>query len=241
MKKLVLIILLFLIGLQAADSQWIVQYPYTAGVGLRDIKFINNNTGWICGDGVILKTTNMGTNWIQQVHPAPDKYLFSIHPVDSNIVYCVGYFETILKTTNGGTNWFAIKNGPVGQGNSYRGTCFINSLTGWVIGFRNQIYKTTNGGVSFDSTYALAVMNDIHFKDSNTGLIVGDGAAIFKTINQGLIWDRINMPPNNYGDFRKLSVINNQYCFVVEDGRRVYKSTNYGDTWDSIGYVTGAD
>jgi len=241
MKKLIFTILFLQIGLHLLSAQWITQYPYTAGTGLLDIKFINSNTGWICGDGIILKTTNKGTNWVVQNHPAVGKYLYSIHPVDSNIVYCVGYFETILKTTNGGTNWFAIKNGPVGQGNSYRGTCFINSLTGWVVGFRNQIYKTTNGGISFDSTYALAVMNDIHFKDSNTGLIVGDGAMVFKTTNQGITWNKIYLTPNNYGDFNKISVINNQYCFVVEDGKRVYKSTNYGDTWDSIGYVTGAN
>ena len=241
MKKLILLILITLAFISEGNSQWITQYPYTPGVGLRDIKFINKNTGWICGDGIILKTTNMGVNWIQQVHPAPDKYLYCIHPVDSNIVYCVGYFETILKTTNGGENWVAIKNGPVGQGKSYRGTFFINLLTGWIVGFGNQIYKTTNGGLSFDSTYKIAVLNDMHFKDDNTGLIVGDGADVYKTTNQGLNWNKIYLPPNNYGDFCKISVINNQYCFVVEDGKRVYKSTNYGDTWDSIGYVTGAD
>ena len=239
---LIAIIIIFLIGgVDICKAQWITQYPYTPGVGLLDIKFINKNTGWICGDGIILKTTNMGVNWIQQSYPAPDKSLYCIHPVDSNIVYCVGLFQTILKTTNGGENWFAIKNGPVGQGYSYHGTFFINSLTGWVFGSGNQIYKTTNGGLTFDSTYLLTILNDMHFKDENTGIVVGDGGDIFKTTNQGTNWYRINLPPNNYGDFRKISVISNKYCFVVEDGKRVYKSTNYGDSWDSIGYVYGAD
>jgi photosystem II stability/assembly factor-like uncharacterized protein len=81
----------------------------------------------------------------------------------------------------------------------------------------------------------------MHFKDANTGLITGGGGSVFKTTNGGLNWYQIYLTPNNYGDFRKLSVINNQYCFVVEDAKRVYKSTNYGDSWDSVGYVTGAN
>ncbi|HPS64924.1 MAG TPA: T9SS type A sorting domain-containing protein [Ignavibacteria bacterium] len=224
-------------------SQWIDQYPYyTSGVWFRDIKFINKNTGWVCGDGLILKTTNMGVNWVQQTHPATNKHLYCIHPVDSNIVYCVGVSETILKTTNGGDNWFALRNGPLGQGNSYKGTFFINSLTGWIGGYRLQIYKTTDGGVSFDSTYMNMTIMDIHFKDSNTGIAVGGGGIVYKTTNQGLNWIMTHTF-NNSGDFYKVSVINNQYCFVVENGsrKRVYRSTNYGDTWDSVGSVTGAN
>jgi photosystem II stability/assembly factor-like uncharacterized protein len=240
--KIKILIISFMFSLSGIlNAQWIIQYPYTAGVGLRDIEFINENTGWICGDYTILKTTNAGLNWISQTHPAPDKYLYGIHPVDSNVVYCVGWFETVLKTTDGGNNWFALKNGPVGQGYSYESLFFINQQTGWYSGWGNHIYKTTNGGISFDSVYMLGTFKDMHFKDENTGLITGGGGSVFKTTNAGLNWYQIYLQPNNYGDFRKISVINNQYCFVVEDGKRVYKSTNYGDTWDSIGYVTGAD
>jgi photosystem II stability/assembly factor-like uncharacterized protein len=241
MKKLIFTILCLQLGLNVLFAQWIIQYPYTAGTGLLDIKFINSNTGWICGDGIILKTTNKGTNWVVQNHPAVGKYLYSIHPVDSNIVYCVGWFETVLKTTNGGTNWIAIKNGPVGQGHSYNGVFFVNANTGWYAGTGNYIHKTTNGGLTFDSIYVLGGFLDIHFKDENTGLITGIGGSVYKTINSGNSWNKIYLQPNNYGDFNKISVINNQYCFVVEDGKRVYKSTNYGDTWDSIGFLTGAN
>jgi len=240
MKKLIFTIIVFLLLSSIADSQWITQYPYTAGIGLLDLKFINSNTGWICGDGLILKTTNRGINWIVQNHPASDKYLYCIHPVDSNIVYCVGWFETVLKTTDGGNNWFAIKNGPVGQGYSYEAVFFVNAYTGWYAGTGNYVHKTTNGGLTFDSVYVLGDFKDIHFKNETIGLITGGGGEVFKTTNSGETWNKIYLTPNNYGDFRKLSVINNQYCFVVEDGKRVYKSTNYGDTWDSVGFVSSA-
>jgi len=241
LNKYILTILALFTFCNLGVAQWITQYPYTAGVGLRDIEFINSNTGWVCGDGIILKTTNKGVNWIAQNHPASGKYLYSIHPIDSNIVYCAGWFETLLKSTNGGIDWIAIKNGPVGQGCSYEGIFFINANTGWFAGTGNYIYKTTNGGLIFDSVFVLGDFKDIHFKDANTGLIVGSGGSVYKTTNSGNSWYKIYLQPNNYGDFRKISVINNQFCFTVEDAKRVYRSTNYGDTWDSIGYVTDAN
>ena len=245
MKKTILILVIVITGLITAEgvnSQWIEQYPYNPGIGLRDIEFINENTGWICGDGIILKTTNKGLNWIVQDNPAPGKYLYSLHPVDSNVIYCVGWFATILKTTNGGENWIAIQNGIQGQSKSYRATFFHNSLTGWVAGTGDRIYKTTNGGISFDSILIpYNVLNDIHFKNSLTGIIAGDGATVLKTTDGGVTWYQSYIVPGAYGDFRKVSVINNQYCFTVEDAKRVFKSTNYGDSFDSIGYVTGAD
>ena len=231
------IIIIFLIGgVDISKAQWIRQYPYTSGLTFNDIEFINKNTGWICGYGKILKTTNMGVNWIEQNQPVTNKYLNSICPVDSNIVYCVGWFETILKTTNGGENWFALRNGPVGEGNSYESTFFINELTGWIGGYRLQAYKTIDGGKTFDSTYVNLDIKDIHFKDSNTGLMVG-GGGVYKTTNQGENWVYTFLPTFNFAHFDKISVINNKNCFVVETGRKVYKSSNYGDTWDSISYI----
>jgi photosystem II stability/assembly factor-like uncharacterized protein len=242
MKNKLLLILFIILGFKILNAQWISQYPHTLGLQFRDVEFINQYTGWICGDGVILKTTNMGNNWIIQNQPATNKYLFNISPIDSNVVYCVGWFETVLKTTDGGNNWLALKNGPIGQGHSYDAVFFVNANTGWYGGTGNHIYKTTNGGITFDSIYVLGGFMDMHFKDINTGLITGGGGEIFKTTNSGLNWNRIYLTGDGFGDFKKISVINNQYCFVVENEgyKRVFRSTNYGDTWDSIGYVAGA-
>ena len=165
MKKLFFIILIIHTLFLISNAQWITQYPYTAAVGLRDIEFINLNTGWICGDGIILKTTNRGQNWIIQNNPVPDKLLFSIHPIDSNIVYCAGWFDTLLKTTNGGNNWYTLLNGIIGQSFCYEALFFINANTGWFAGTGNYVHKTTNGGISFDSVYLLGEHKDFHFKD----------------------------------------------------------------------------
>jgi photosystem II stability/assembly factor-like uncharacterized protein len=241
MKKIIIILIISIYSIISANAQWIVQNSGTSA--LNDIHFINQYTGWACGEGVIMKTTNTGTNWIFQNHPSTDKNLTGIQPVNSNIVYCVGWFQTILKTTNGGINWIAIRNGTVGYGASYEEAFFINKDTGWISG-NAHILKTTNGGISFDSTHVpCGFLYEIYFKDALTGLVCGAGASIYKTTNGGINWNYISI--SNGGampDFLKFSIINNQYGFVIGAGQnKLFKTTDFGSTWDSVATVIGAD
>lgn len=223
-------------------SQWNIQTSGTTAI-LEDMQFINSKTGWICGSGIILKTTNGGTNWFTQTHPATNKTLDDIYVVDSNVAYCVGYWETILKTTNGGGNWIALKNGPWGEGQCYESVYFLNKNTGWIGGSNFYIYKTTNGGLSFDSSYIFWYhKNDIYFRDSLEGLICGDASGLFKTTNSGLTWYQIQLPNGGVaGSLLKLNIIENKYVWVVGTDNLVFHSTDFGSSWDSIGRVVGSD
>lgn len=236
-------LLLICLASATSYSQWINQYPITPGIGLGDVKFIDSKTGWACGDGIILKTTNAGANWISQVHTATNKFLANISPVNSEILYCIGFFETILKTTNGGTNWIALRNGPYGQGRSYEGAYFINKDTGWVCGSLGTILKTTNGGTTFENNPIFwGYLKDMYFINADTGLLCAAFGGMFKTTNGGANWERKTIPYwNGIGDFKKLSVVSDTIVHVCEIGRRVFRSTNFGDTWDSAGYVPPMD
>lgn len=240
--RLILLIFLFSSPFQNTFSQWL-QQPTGVSTYLRDIEFINKNTGWVCGDGgTILKTTNGGINWITQFTGVPNKPLFGIHPVDSNVVYCVGWFETILKTTNGGTNWQIIRNAPFGDGNSYFSVFFYNENIGW-IGSTNDILtkvlKTTDGGQNFTETLHNVIVRDMYFKDSLNGIGVSQVAYISKTSNGGTTWN--TFPIAGVGDIYRISILNdNKTGFVVASGNDynvVYKTKNFGDNWDSVGIV----
>ena len=91
MKKVILILLIIQCSLLIAQAQWFTQQSGTTSA-LYDIEFINEKTGWCCGDGgYIIKTTNGGENWIRQGFGVTFEPLFGIHPVDSNVVYAVGF------------------------------------------------------------------------------------------------------------------------------------------------------
>lgn len=234
--KNVFLIFAMLISL-SVNAQWVLQNTGST-TDFHSVKFINKNTGWICGTGVIAKTTNAGLNWIHQTHPATNKRLDCLSVVDSNTVYCVGMFKTILKTTNGGTNWIAIENGPFGTGDSYKSVFFINSNTGWISGSGQKMWKTTNGGDSLIQIYIADWVNYIYFKDAMTGLVCGDGGFLQRTTNGGLNWYTPNINLNYIGyTFYKLSIINNLCCWVTSSSGRVYRSIDFGINWDSIGYI----
>ncbi len=221
--------------------QWIIQEPNTLLYSLHDVHFINRYTGWVCGEGIIKKTTDGGTNWIQQYSPITDKDFRHIFAVDSNLLYCVGTWEAILKTTNGGSNWEIISDGVIGQGSRYFSCYFINKDTGWIAGSGWKVLRTYNGCQSFDTiiTYPIAAFkNDVHFFNSNTGLIAGETGVLIKSTNGGTNWFQVNIPLQGImSSFRDIAVYNNQYCWVAGADRRIFFSSDYGSNWDSIGYI----
>jgi photosystem II stability/assembly factor-like uncharacterized protein len=243
MKKVFLIFVVFynltFAIFDCARCQWL-QQPTGTTMNLNNVKFINKNTGWVCGDGGILKTTNGGNNWVMVTLPV-NKPLEQIFPIDSNIVYCVGVFETIIKTTNGGTNWQIIRDGAYGTTSSYFCCHFINRNTGWITGGADRkIMKTTNGCGTFDSivTTTSGFIYDIYFRDSLTGLYCDNNGAVRKTTNGGYNWFTINIPVGSFSyTFRNFSFINNQTGWLVEYSRKLFKTTDFGSNWDSISNI----
>lgn len=232
MKKILLFILILSSFHSSLSAQWISQ---NSGIthNLYDIEFLNDNTGWAVGDGgIIVKTINGGKNWIEIPNPAVGKPLSSIHLVNENVAYVVGWFETIIKTTDGGDSWIEIRNWTGSGLASYEGVFFINENTGWFAGTGEKILKTTDGGQTLDSTYIFwGTLWDIYFKDVNTGIISATGN-LFKTTNSGQDWFETNIPlGGSFPLFRKVSVIEDTYCWMVGNSRRVYRSTDFGSNW----------
>lgn len=244
MRRIILIVFTISLLHNITSSQWYIQQS-PVGSHLLDVEFINLNTGWACGDGgVVLKTTNGGNNWIQQVTGVTNKNLFGIHPVDSEYVYCVGWFQTILKSTNGGTNWQILRNGTFGNDPSFFEVFFLDRNRGWMLR-NNYILRSTNGGLSFDSTNVVfSYLRDIYFKDILNGVLCGDGSLIMKSTDGGVTWNQVTIPiAMELPDFYKESFIGNTGWVVGRGsntpplGHLVWKTTDFGTTWDTIARV----
>ncbi len=74
---------------------------------LNKIQFLNNSFGYSCGNGIILKTNNGGSQWVSVKESLTIDFT-SIYFTSTDIGYVGGndrYYAYVYKTTNGGLSW----------------------------------------------------------------------------------------------------------------------------------------
>src|ERR1019366_4854249 len=185
-------------------ANWSVQRLTSINV-LQSVYFINDSTGYACGQGVadvggiILKTTNGGTSWTTQV-TGKSGTINSVYFMNADTGYAVGGSGIVLKTIDGGANWTAQT-----IGNNYNfyylsSVYFTNTDTVYIGGGLNpnssgggMVFKTTNGGTNWTALTSgtTSVFNSIFLTDMNTVYAVGGVGDILKTSNGGTKWDTI--------------------------------------------------
>lgn len=117
--------------------------------------WINNDTGWMCGNNILLRTSDCGvtfTNYYSRIPPTQNGYngLLDLYFIDENTGWIsAGNWDhkNIYKTTNAGMNWI-FQDNPVAyyESSQINGIIFINADTGWASSYVGLIIVTTNGG-----------------------------------------------------------------------------------------------
>ncbi len=220
-------------GLNWSSSYYNMNESFSSFVQFQDSVIFVGGTS-----GLLLKTSNLGVNWVILPSGQGGRIISSIKiPNDSSIstlAYSSGQYE-ILSSTNNGINWSSQILGERGILNSVD---FFNQTTGIVVGYNGTILRTTNCGdnwISISSglnyTYTGAQM-----LSSGTGYICGPSNFIQKTTNYGINWTQINLTFSG-SEYSSLSFINENTGFVV--GRynsqpRVLKTTNGGITFSNL-------
>ncbi len=191
-----------------------------------DIDFINEQTGFICGDTYcsILKTTNGGFNW--QIKALYNQYMFDIDFIDSNTGFAVGEGGNIVKTTNSGNSWVQLFSPP---NSSFYSISVVNPSTMFVAG--NRVIKTTNGGINwidispwpvYKSSYSYSV--DFVNKDSGCAILY---FGVYTTTNSGQTWHTLSDSISHHDVF----FANNTIGYLCGDNGTILKTTNNGLDW----------
>lgn len=231
-------LLLFAQGSLFAQSGW---YPLQSGTSniLNSVYFVDANTGYMAGDGIILKSTNSGNNWYVITTQYGGKSVFF---TDALIGYvCDG---TVYKTLNGGVSWYNL------QLTSIADVFFHNNIIGYAVGKNDQILKTIDGGGSWQvqSTGQTSnKFNDVLFLTESVGFIAGGKAnapytgVIYKTTNGGVIWNAVLTHAPDV-EFRGIDFVNAMTGFAVGGNETasngvIYKTNNGGETWIQWGIV----
>jgi photosystem II stability/assembly factor-like uncharacterized protein len=124
---------------------------------LTSVSAVDANNAWVCGySGVVLRTTNGGTNWVS-VGGGPIPATLNLHNIfapDANtaVVLGSGADAFAFRTTNGGTLWTQVL---TQAGGFFNAVWFANPFAGFLmgdpVGGRWSLWGTINGGASWDS------------------------------------------------------------------------------------------
>jgi photosystem II stability/assembly factor-like uncharacterized protein len=181
------------------SQTWIRQQTPT-NLWLNKCSFPDSLNGWAAGeDGVILHTSNGGTNWSMQNSPV-NFFIYDIYFLNTRLGWAIAddnfpNRSAILSTTNGGVNWTYYR---------YPDSTFLlysvffrDSLNGYMAGYGGTILRTSNGGNNWlfalkDSLYASLSIYKVSFYNENTGFAAGGSydiaGRIWNTTNGGLNW-----------------------------------------------------
>lgn len=213
----------------------------TGGSYLFKINFMNDNTGFVCGNsGDIKLTTNAGINWTSINHGT-----YSYYDIDfkNNTVYITGSPYYIYKSSNLGSSWDTvgfIQHGiqTVSMDDGYYSTSLGGGDTLLTVGkdglinkrnsISNRLYLqkdklTTEGCFGIGAYYETIIVAAI------------DGHLLYST-NGGANWN-FNVLGSSH--LRSVSMIDNYIAYVSGSSGKIFKTTTSGVYWTEVANITG--
>lgn len=138
-------------------DNWFTLYDVSTGSSwdpFYNIKFLNENIGFISNFSVALKTINGGLSWEKYI-PDNDKNCSTLKMINENTGWCAARGQNfIFKTTNAGINWTSRD---YAYGPSINSIFVLDSNNLWYCGNMSSIYKSTTGG----SVFVAQISNEI--------------------------------------------------------------------------------
>ncbi|MBE2228523.1 MAG: T9SS type A sorting domain-containing protein [Ignavibacteria bacterium] len=230
------VILLLLFVAHASFAQW-VQISTIGNYELRSVKFFNEHTGIVAGEGGVWKTTNSGINW-QETITGGNFYSLSFPNTQNGFV--VGEGNIIHKTIDNGYSWSPQISGTT---NALFSVSFFNVTTGQAVGQNGVIIRTTNGGSTWytNNNQGSEDLNCVQMAINGQSAFAVGGISnelILSTGNGGTNWIYNLIIPN--GSLQSISYLPNQNGNAVAVGNagRIRRSTNNGGSWSIINTAT---
>ena len=224
------------------DVKWSKKSPAIDYENLLDAFFINNQIGYAVGErGTIIKTTDGGTTWQNQVSNTLNT-IRSVAFINELSGCAVGEQNTFLRTIDGGKNWTPVpKSSSWGDYNTFLNVRFIDSKNGIVTSDYETILKTSDGG----NTWSLIKNTNetcfkISFINANTGFkTTFDAEGIIKRTTDGgktwvTVYDLSKSDPKKDAGFRffnNIYFLDNNTGWATEYDGLVVSTIDGGKTW----------
>lgn len=220
-KERIIVLITFLVSTIGNAQEWKqISEPINYGA-FHSIYFVDSNKGWATNNGVILKTSDGGSTWVEQSSNDGGNYF---HFFDKLTGWIVGY--SVVKTSDGGESW---QKQDFTTNNRINSVYFVNREIGWMVGDVGSIYKTLDGGSTWlpQSIETYQTLSDVFFINDQVGWVIGN--KVYKTTNGGLSWDELNLDTDNW--FESIYFIDNSVGWLSGRNGTVFKTENSGESW----------
>jgi len=243
-----LLILVALLGLQDARSQW--QSLGTINADVRSIYFTSRDSGFAVGGDDIFRTVNGGSSW-SSYGVKNSTGVFGLHFLNALTGYAVG--DGVYKTSDGGDSWVRVNRDTLPDFGGFN-VHFANELSGVIQG--TNIFITSDGGQSWEKILEpnnpSGVARTMLFVNDSVGYLGGYvyGAFLYGaysiTADNGRTWARTPvLSPGIAGlEIEALYADSTKICVA---GRKGTQSGMYGNKrllinrrnagWDTTGYI----
>ena len=168
-------------AITVVDSNYQVVHIDTFVNQLNAVSFSDDNTIHIAGYGIILRSVDGGTTWIE--NEVSGDFFQSISFPSPTIGYMVGYNGTILKTTDNGVTWKHLRRGDAitVSDQPFLAVHFADVDNGYIVGEKGLCWQTTDGGDNWKVVSGLPNFDfhDVHMRGGSV-FIVGNNGRIVK-------------------------------------------------------------
>ncbi len=190
------LILNFSIG---AQNQWSSPNRISSS-DLNTVAFINNEQGWIGGDGgLLLRSIDSGKTWIKQsINSKENINEVYFRNEDNGFILAGDRLFMMIDGSDWREQSLFTKNSFPGKSVEFYSIRFSDKKRGWIVGSINQnetvvdsiLMKTEDSGVSWKRVIVPTKVELIHldFVNEFRGWIVGDKGTILTTEDAGKSW-----------------------------------------------------
>lgn len=221
------------------DTSWVVQ-PSGSTATFYSVKALDNNVAWVAGTGgVVLRTTNGGTNWTSVGGGAiGTAAIYAIEALDANTAFVTTTpaATNIYRTTNGGGTWTQVY---TLAGGFINGIIMVNPAVGFAagdpVGGKWVILATTDGGATWarmptepNQVGTEAGWNNAFVISGNSAWFGTNSSKVYRTTDTGVTWSSAATPSvNSYG----LHMNNTTSGALVGSTGATNYTTNGGTSW----------
>ena len=219
-----------------AGTTWSISYIDSLARDIYDVIFSDQNIGYAVGTGgLIMKTTDGGTSWVEQ-NSGVTVTLWDVDFINTNVGYAVGNSGNILKTTDGGSNWTLSTNGTTAIYKVH----YVNDtliFLGSASSTTGRLLRSTNAGSTWENITANitgldGTVRGIHFLDADTGWISNSTGKIYKTTDGGATGAIIYNIGSTTATIYEVKFIDAEIGYALTTAGRVLKTTNGGANWE---------